>query len=277
MLPWRTEDHSSPRPVDLHDLPVLRAGRALKRWRYVGVFGAERMLCVGLAHVGGVPQAWWTVWDRAAGSLRERTIFVRPRAIVRLSSGRVTVRDREVRIDLVLDEGAGVETVCPHGEGGWIWTRKQAGVPVRGTVALGARTFDVADLAVVDDTVGYHARRTAWRWAAGVGHTADGRVAGWNLVAGVNDPPLGSERTVWIDGAPREAGPCTFAADLSGVRTADGGDLAFRAEAVRERHDELLLVRSDYRQPFGTFSGTLPGGVALAEGFGVMEDHRARW
>jgi hypothetical protein len=277
MLPWRSTDHSCPRPVDLGDLPVRRGGRALKRWRYVGVFGTERMLCAGLAHVGGVPQAWWAVWDRAAGSLRERTIFFRPRAIVRFAPGRVTVRDREVHIDLELDEGRGVETVCPHGDGGWIWTRKQAGVAARGTVRLGERAFAVDDLAVVDDTAGYHARHTAWRWAAGAGHTADGRVAGWNLVSGVNDPPQHSERTVWIDGTPREAAPCTFAADLSVVRSADGGDLAFAPEAIRERHDELLLVRSDYRQPFGTFSGTLPGGVALAAGFGVMEDHRARW
>ena len=41
--------------------------------------------------------------------------------------------------------------------------------------------------------------------------------------------------------------------------------------------DELLLARSDYVQPFGTFSGTLPGGAELARGYGVMEDHRARW
>ncbi|UGS38110.1 DUF2804 domain-containing protein [Capillimicrobium parvum] len=280
MLPWRTEDHSSARPVDLGNLPARREGRALKRWRYVGVFGPERMLCVGLAHVGGVPQAWWAVWDRGAGSLRERTIFARPRAIVRFGHGpgRVTVRDRDVRIDLELDEGRGVETVCPHGGGtGWIWTRKQAGIAARGSVRLGERAFAVDGLAVVDDTAGYHARHTAWRWSAGVGRTADGQVAGWNLVSGVNDPPHDSERTVWLDGAPREAGPCTFADDLSAVRTADGGDLAFRAEATRERHDELLLVRSDYRQPFGTFSGVLPGGAGLAEGFGVMEDHRARW
>ena len=159
-LSWRTEDHSSPRPVDLGNLPVRRDGRALKRWRYVGVFGAERMLCVGLAHVGGVPQAWWAVWDRGAGSLRERTIFARPRAIVRFGAGpgRVTVRDRDVRIDLELDEGPGVETVCPHGGGtGWIWTRKQAGIAARGSVQLGERAFAVDGLAVVDDTAGYHA------------------------------------------------------------------------------------------------------------------------
>ena len=39
----------------------------------------------------------------------------------------------------------------------------------------------------------------------------------------------------------------------------------------------LLLMRSDYRQPFGTFAGTLPGGIELAEGYGVMEQHDVRW
>ena len=32
-----------------------------------------------------------------------------------------------------------------------------------------------------------------------------------------------------------------------------------------------------YRQPFGTFSGTLPNGVELAEGYGVMESHDVTW
>jgi hypothetical protein len=279
MEPWRSDAAGDrERPVALAGLPARRDGRALKRWRYVGAFGPDAMLCVGLAHVGGIPQGWWAVWDRAAGELHERTIFLRPRAAVRLGPGLVTVRDRGgVQIDLVVEEMPGVETVCPHG-GGWIWTRKQAGVPVRGRVRLpGGRELAIDARGVVDDTAGYHARRTAWRWAAGVGVTADGRAAGWNLVAGVNDPPQHSERSVWIDGVAREAAPCTFSDDLSGVRTADGGDLAFRAEATRERHDELLLARSDYVQPFGTFAGTLPGGTALAEGYGVMEDHRARW
>jgi len=283
METWRSDADGGAerrgRPVALSALPARRDGRALKRWRYVGAYGPEAMLCVGLAHVAGIPQGWWAVWDRAAGELHERTVFVRPRAAVRFGAGgRVTVRDRGgVRIDLVVDESPGVETVCPHG-GGWIWTRKQAGVPVRGHVRLASgRELAIDAMGVVDDTAGYHARRTAWRWAAGVGVTRDGRAAGWNLVSGVNDPPERSERSVWIDGVAREAGPCTFSDDLSSVRTSDGGDLAFHAEATRERHDELLIVRSDYVQPFGTFAGTLPGGIALAEGYGVMEDHRARW
>ncbi len=276
MEPWRSDGPRAARPVELAGLPARREGRALKRWRYVGAYGPQLMLCAGVAHVGGIPQGWWAVWHRDRRVLRERTIFVRPRAAVRFGPGLVTVRDRGVAIDLVVDEIAGVESVNPHG-GGWIWTRKQAGVAVRGTVALDGATQRVACRGVVDDTVGYHARRTAWRWAAGVGETVDGRAAGWNLVRGVNDGPIASERSVWLDGAVYEAAPCAFEADLSRVVSPDGGDLRFAAEATRERHDELLLVRSDYVQPFGTFAGTLPGGVALASGYGVMEDHRARW
>jgi hypothetical protein len=96
-------------------------------------------------------------------------------------------------------------------------------------------------------------------------------------VQGVNDPPHGSERAVWIAGEPREVPPVSFALDLSRISAADGSELRFAAEAQRNRRESLLLVRSEYRAPFGTFSGTLPGGVAIAHGLGVVEHHRARW
>jgi hypothetical protein len=77
---------------------------------------------------------------------------------------------------------------------------------------------------------------------------------------------------VWVDGEPTEAPPCSFALDLGKVDR-----LRFESEAVRERRDNLLLVRSAYRQPFGIFAGELPGGIELAHGYGVMEDHDVVW
>jgi hypothetical protein len=69
-----------------------------------------------------------------------------------------------------------------------------------------------------------------------------------------------------------------FATDLSAIAFAeDGAALGFHAEAQRARRDDLKLLVSDYRQPFGTFTGALPGGLPLAEGFGVMERHAVRW
>ena len=94
----------------------------------------------------------------------------------------------------------------------------------------------------------------------------------WNLVSGVNDPAADSERTVWIGGKAFEPPSSQFMSDLAGV-----DKLNFASEAVRKRSDNLLLVRSRYRQPFGAFSGELPGGVTLAEGYGVMEEHQAWW
>jgi hypothetical protein len=250
-------------------MPSRLGLRPLKAWRYVGVYGPELMLCIGAVRIGPARQAFWAVWDRAARRLHERTVI--GRGAVRLSFGRATVHDRDVTIELTLEEEAGVETVCPSGEA-YAWTRKQGGIRAHGTVTIAGRRHPVDASAVIDDTAGYYQRHTSWCWSAGVGAAGDGRALAWNLVAGVNDPVTGSERTVWVDGDPVEAPPSTFASGLSAV-----DELRFEAEATRRRRENLLLIRSDYVQPFGTFSGSLPGGIPLAEGYGVMERHDVRW
>jgi hypothetical protein len=64
---------------------------------------------------------------------------------------------------------------------------------------------------------------------------------------------------------------------LTGVAFTEGGGLRFTAEATRSRRDRMLLLESDYEQPFGGFAGNLAGEVDLRDGYGVMERHRARW
>jgi hypothetical protein len=251
-------------------MPARRGSRPLKAWRYVGVYAAELMLCAGQVRIGPARQAFWALWDRAAGRLYERTVLGRGGGVA-LTRGRLLVCGRGVEIELELDERDGIETVCASGAG-YGWTRKQGGIRAHGSVRIEGVDRSLDARAIIDDTAAYYARHIHWRWCAGVGLGLDGRELAWNLVAGVNDPPAGSERTVWIDGVPREAGPSTFAPDLSAV-----DDLRFSAGATRERRENLLLVRSSYRQPFGTFSGSLPGGIELAEGFGVMEDHDVWW
>jgi hypothetical protein len=165
-----------------------------------------------------------------------------------------------------------VEIVSPHGRS-YIWTRKHAPVHVHGRVTVGGHKFELdGGDGFVDESAGYHARHTAWRWSAGVGRTDDGRAVAWNLVDGVHDAPSSSERTVWVDGEPHEVPPQEFADDLSSV-----GGLRFREWSSRESHTNVLLMRNSYRQPFGEFSGELPGGLRLAEGYGVMEEHDVRW
>jgi hypothetical protein len=258
-------------------MPALRSGRPLKQWRYVGVFCEELMLCAATVRVGPARQSFWAVLSRHDGRLRERTHTLARRDSVQLSPGRVLVRDGPVALDLTISEEAGWETECPHGRQ-YVWTRKQAGVRAHGTLALdGAAPREMEALAVVDDTAGYHARVTEWRWAAGVGVSPSGAPLAFNLVEGVNDPPTGSERAVWVEGTPHEVPPVGITSDLTSITAEDGSRLSFASEAERCRNENLLLVRSDYRAPFGTFSGTLPGGIELAHGLGVVEHHRARW
>jgi Protein of unknown function (DUF2804) len=267
---------------------LFHGTRPLKRWRYVGVFCEELMACAALVQIGPARQSFWALHMRGEG-LRERTRMLPRRREVELihgqagsearqsTAGTLRIRDRGVQLELSLEEDAGIEALCANGRS-HVWTRKQAGVTARGTLALdGGAPHRIEALAVIDDTAGYHSRITEWRWSAGVGETPEGSALAWNLVSGVNDPPAGSERAVWVEGQPAEVGAVSFAEDLSAISCEDGSTLRFRAEAERSRHDNLLLLSSDYRAPFGTFSGTLPGGVEVARGMGVMEHHRARW
>jgi hypothetical protein len=255
-------------------LPAWRGRRPLKRWRYVGVYTADLMLCVGDARIGPVPQRWWAV-ALPGGELRERTTF--GRGGVTIDGSVVRVAARGARIELELDESPGVEVVSPAGDA-YIWTRKQACVPVRGSVELDGRRWTIdGDGAFVDDSAGYHERHTVWRWSAGVGTAGDGRRVGWNLVSGIHDGAAASERTLWIDGEPVALGPASFAPHLSSIDLADGGQLRFDEWSSREHSTNALIMRSSYRQPFGTFTGELPGGLILAEGFGVMEEHDVLW
>jgi hypothetical protein len=255
-------------PVPPAHMPLLRGGRPLKAWTWIGAFGPELMLCAARVRIGVIPAAWWAVWDRASGRMVERS--ARGSGGVELSPSHLRIRGRAVNADLDLGDGTPVEVVSPHGRQ-HIWTRKRAGVSARGSLELRGALHRVALRAVVDESAGYHARHTAWRWSAGIGTAASGAAVAWNLVAGVHDGEP-SERAVWIDGEPHPVGPVEFADDLSGV-----GDLAFTPEAARARRENLLIVASDYEAPFGTFAGTLPVAGPLREGFGVMERHEVRW
>jgi hypothetical protein len=248
-----------PLPLPPDRMPLVRGGRPLKRWTYVGAFGPELMLCAARVRIGGLPVAWWAVWDRAHGRLLTggRGVHVSPHRVALAG-----------RFELSVGEGAAIEVVSPHGRE-YAWTRKRGGVPARGWVGRGRR---VELRAVVDESAGYHARRTAWRWSAGVGVAASGEPVAWNLVDGIHDAMEASERTVWIAGEPHEVGPVDFADDLSAV-----GGLRFTAEAKRAHRRRLLVMSSDYEQPFGAFAGELPVAGPLREGWGVMERHDVRW
>jgi hypothetical protein len=228
--------------------------RTHKAWTWVGAFGPELMLCAASARIGPARTSWWAIWD--GERLHERT---------HRRLGPVEATPDRVRVDGVLD--LVVEPGAPWAvRNGEIWTRKRP-ARVHG-VALG-RAVELRGL--VDESAGRHPRTLSWWWSAGAGELADGRPVTWNLVDGLHDGVTGSERAVWIDGVPSHVPPQRFDG-LRGV-----GDLRFSAVATRARRENLLLVSSDYEQPFGSFTGSLPVGGRLRSGCGVMERHSVRW
>jgi hypothetical protein len=252
-------------------MPLLRGGRPRKRWTWVGAFGPDLMLCAARAEVGPVPVAWWAVWDRVSGRMLART--ARGSGGVDVSPAEVRVRGRRVAfaLELALAEVAAVEVVSPHGDQ-YAWTRKRGGVPAQGWIERDGVRAPLALTAVIDESAGYHARHTAWRWSAGIGTARSGAAVAWNVTEGLHDSDEASERTVWVDGAAHAIGPLAFAPDLAAV-----GELRFTREAVRARRERLGPVLSDYEQPFGRFAGSLPVAGELASAWGVMERHEARW
>ncbi|MBS1886371.1 MAG: DUF2804 family protein [Actinobacteria bacterium] len=255
-------------------MPLRRDGALRKRWRYVGLYDEALMLCAARAAVGPLSQSFWVLWERERGRQLAHTALRPGSREVVLDGARLLIDAPGLHADLRLGEAAPVESICPSGAG-WGWTRKRVGLPIEGFVETPGRRVRIVGLGVDDESAGYQARHTSWRWSAGVGTAADGRALAWNLVEGINDPPERSERAVWIDGVPREPAPVAFDG-LEGIRFADGSRLAFAGETERARDDNFLLVRSAYRHRFGTFSGSLDG-IELRAGRGVMESQDALW
>jgi hypothetical protein len=299
-LPWRGPGPGRPDlPLPPDKMPLRRGGRWRKRWRYVGAYCDELLLCAARVQVGKLGQTFWAIWDREGRQMWEHTRLRLPGArgeawtekpngeqgivnyapdegsLVRIEGPR-TKTARDVRAFLRLGAGRWVESVCPSGDGHYVWTRKRADVPVECDVRVGERRWQVEARGVEDESAGYHSHHTVWSWSAGVGRTRDGRSIGWNLVSGINDPPERSERAIWVDGEPFEPGPVSFEG-LEEVAFDDDSRLLFSGECERRRKENRLLVRYTYRQPFGSFSGTLPGGLELDHGLGVMEHHDAHW
>jgi len=241
-------------------------------------------------------QTFWAIWDREDHRMWERTRTLVPGARGEVWSeggeeGRIDyaadegslvrieahdVNGQELRAFLRMGGGRWVESVCPAGDDAYVWTRKRGDVTVRCDVRLGERRWRLDARGIEDESAGYHPRHTIWSWSAGVGRATDGRSIGWNLVSGINDPPERSERAVWVDGDPFEPGPVRFEG-LDSIDFGEGSRLEFTPEAERYKRENRLLIRYEYRQPFGGFAGTLAGGIELDRGLGVMEHHDARW
>jgi len=254
--------------------PLLQGTRPRKVWRYVAIHAESLQICAAKISIGPLDHVFWAIWDRETQTVHEgKHNWDRG---VEMPDGRLLIHDKGIEAEFALAEVAGVETVTPVGNS-WTWTRKQGGINATGFVRLNGKDIQISAPAIIDDSAGFHARQTDWLWCSGVGTNTAGQAVAWNFVNGINDDPAGSEQTVWVDGAAHAVDPLLIATDLSHVRFADQSQLDFHQESVRGHKQNLVLLKSQYSQPFGTFSGDLPHAGRLKTGLGVMESHSALW
>lgn len=303
-----------------HAVPPALARLRLKQWQHVALVTPSAFVGLAIVDVGYLRMTWCHVVERASGRRWEHVrkgplldLRVAPdlwddRCHVRAHGYAATIEnalaagEHRISIDIGGRDAVRADLRCPHdlrrdeplvvslpvGEGRAMYSLKAA-LPLEGTLQLGGRELaldpDVA-FALWDVHKAHYPRRTFWNWATFAGRDTEGRRVALNLTRNVNeDDATWNENAVWVDGRIEHLGPATFRFDdpLSPWRlgTADGAvDLVFRPQGERREDLRLGLVESVFRQPFGTFEGTLRAGGALLTveaAFGVCEDHRAVW
>ena len=287
----------------------------LKEWHYVSFTTDEWFVALGLVNLGYVGNLFAYAVDRVQNSSAVeygtmspigRALQIAPSS----TNGETRWATRNARVlvrarngwDLELDIPLGSERLRGHGRieerdslamlhrlgpGRHAYTHKAAGWPASGQLDLGTRSIRLdGGLGASDWTRSEANRITEWKWASLSGVLSDGTVLGLNLSADVYDDEAGHslENALWVDGR---------VSRLSGVRfrmpiepktkpwrieslDSDEVELEFQPLGAREDHTSFGLVRTDFVQPYGRFTGRVRE-HELNGCFGVVETHVSVW
>src|SRR6187455_595544 len=123
------------RAVDPASLPLFEQRQLRKRWRYVGLFAEELMLCAARAQVGPLTQSFWVLLDCRTGQQWTHTALLPGSREVTMEGPRLEIDGPGLRACLRLGEVTPIEATCPSGRA-TAWTRKRVGMEIEGTVEV---------------------------------------------------------------------------------------------------------------------------------------------
>lgn len=293
-----------------------------KRWQYIGLYSEEFIIGLAVVHAGYLGNAFAYVYNRRTGAMweLERTAplaqGIRFERGIEQSNIAYRTEDEHIRFNnnlslqkrgidvrlknegLILDIRAEIiddltihpplQTLMPTPDGDCSFTHKTAGLRVVGKVRLGDTHWNLEEqpaFAVVDTTIGYHARETQWNWASFAGQSQK-HLLGLNLAN-----PTDSENAFWIDGTLHRVGPVEFQysdAETPWTITSSQSDtglgtvnLTFTPLHCRRQNINFYVLSSQFEQPCGVFNGTVSSSTGetylVKDVPGVVEDHFARW
>lgn len=197
-----------------------------------------------------------------------------------------TVRGKfTLELDLDMNEN-GLSFICPATERPFNFTYKNLCLQAAARVTYQGRAYNLeGQTGGVDFSKGYPPRLTRWNWAMVSGHTSEGIPIGLNLCDGHNGK---YENAAWIGGErvllplPGFVYDRNLPADGQDwrIRTPDGSlDMAFTPWHARSENINARLIRHDFVQPFGKFSGEFRVGAKTHRftGYGPVEEHESLW
>jgi hypothetical protein len=300
----------NPAIVDWDAAETWRRRWQRKAWFFAGVFSQDWLMGAAIADAGYLGLAFayyyhrptglyfeekamrpfafrrdfipdlWAPWEFRSG---QRNWSVQP--MPGASGWHFALSGKRLKFDFRLRHAfPGLTAIAPAEDRPFHSTFKLAAMPLEGELSFDGQPIPLGSAtAVVDFTLGYPARRIRWNWACLTGKTEDGKSVGINVVAHFNE---GLENALWIDGAVTPLSQVQFhlgrnrRADTWRIDSADEKiDIEFQPEGARAENIRLGLIRSQFVQPFGKFTGTIrQNGRALkVSGFGIVEDHHALW
>ncbi len=281
-----------------------------KGWIYLGAYHDDFMVGFAVADAGYIGTAFLYVYDRKRREFVEEKLDVplgfrddfapSMRRGWKLGLGhrhwridpegdgmRLRYEGKRLSCDLRLSTlDGGMTSLAPSRDRPFNHTFKRLCLPITVSARLDERHFDVElpHGGALDFTLGYPPRDTHWNWACLQGTTDDGRPFGLNLVAHFNDE---IENALWLGdrliplgrGAEFSVGQPPGQQSWTVRHAGLGLDLTFTPEGARSDRKNLGLVKHDFIQPFGRFTGTFRDGDrdVRVEGYGVVEDHTSHW
>ncbi|RJQ09900.1 MAG: DUF2804 domain-containing protein [Dehalococcoidia bacterium] len=200
---------------------------------------------------------------------------------------------RTLSADLTLhqpDDHEGIVMATPIGDKGFYYNHKLSALPCEGSAVLGGDVCAAGSDAfgALDWGRGVWDYDTFWNWACGFGRLPDGRYLGINLGLGFGDLSAATENSFFLDGRLQKLGRVGFqyskANFLAPWRFADDAgrlDLTLTPLLDRAAKTNLILLKSEAHQIFGTYSGRLvsdAGEIIRIDAVpGWAEEHHARW
>lgn len=284
-----------------------------KQFQFVSLFTPDYVVGIAIADIRYLGSSFCYLYDIKKDVLKEHS-WIRPgglgysltaspwQGVAQFNGGQIrfeieegewTVRARcpsfelDARLGLNNQDSAPLMVCSPTGYSGWTYTQKHNALAVTGSLIVGGHSVDLEGcLGGYDFSAGYMRRETSWRWAS-MSAFSDGVYIGLNLAAGVNETGV-TENAIWINGERFLLSGVMFDFDRhspeSNWRIYDSAgklDLTFTPLNVRKEKLNLWLLKSNFRQFVGHFSGTITVAKGrtyhLSQVMGLTEDHFAKW